>query len=140
MALKLILLSAFVAVAFADTAPYRPPPPPPTYSAPAPSYNAPQPVSPPKYDFSWNVKDDPSGNDYGHQEGRDGYDTQGSYYVQLPDGRLQEVTYTVNGDSGFVAQVNYQGEAQYPTQQGYGSAPSYQAPAPSYQQPRPSYA
>ncbi|KAK8392704.1 hypothetical protein O3P69_014853 [Scylla paramamosain] len=141
MALKLVLLSALLAVALADTAPYRPPPPPPpTYSAPAPSYNAPQPVSPPKYDFSWKVKDDYSGNDYGHQEGRDGYDTQGSYYVQLPDGRLQEVTYTVNGDSGFVAQVNYQGEAQYPTQQGYGSAPSYQPPAPSYQQPRPSYA
>ncbi|XP_063884581.1 cuticle protein 8-like [Scylla paramamosain] len=142
MALKLVLLSALVAAALADRAPYRPPPPPPppTYSAPAPSYSAPQPVSPPKYDFSWNVKDDPSGNDYGHQEGRNGYDTQGSYYVQLPDGRLQEVTYTVNGDSGFVAQVNYQGEAQYPTQQGYGSAPSYQAPAPSYQQPRPSYA
>ncbi|XP_063884610.1 cuticle protein 8-like [Scylla paramamosain] len=148
MALKLVLLSALVAVALADTAPYRPPPPPPpptysapapSYRAPAPSYNAPQPVSPPKYDFSWNVKDDYSGNDYGHQEGRDGYDTQGSYYVQLPDGRLQEVTYTVNGDSGFVAQVNYQGEAQYPTQQGYGSVPSYQAPAPSYQAPVPSY-
>ena len=58
----------------------------------------------------------------------------------LPDGRLQEVTYTVNGDSGFVAQVNYQGEAQYPRQNTYGSAPSYNAPAPSYQQPRPSYA
>ncbi|XP_063884582.1 cuticle protein 21-like isoform X3 [Scylla paramamosain] len=149
MALKLVLLPALVAVALADTTSYRPLPPSPapiysarapSYNAPAPSYNAPEPVSPPKYDFSWNVKDDYSSNDNGHQETRDGYDTQGSYYVQLPDGRLQEVTYTVNGDSGFVAQVNYQGEAQYPTQQGYGSAPSYQAPAPSYRQPRPSYA
>ncbi|KAK8392517.1 hypothetical protein O3P69_014712 [Scylla paramamosain] len=143
MALKLVLLSALVAAALADRAPLQATPSPTTShptALPAPSYSAPQPVSPPKYDFSWNVKDDPSGNDYGHQEGRNGYDTQGSYYVQLPDGRLQEVTYTVNGDSGFVAQVNYQGEAQYPTQQGYGSAPSYQAPAPSYQQPRPSYA
>ncbi|KAK8392471.1 hypothetical protein O3P69_014673 [Scylla paramamosain] len=146
---NLVLLPALVAVALADTTSYRPLPPSPapiysarapSYNAPAPSYNAPEPVSPPKYDFSWNVKDDYSSNDNGHQETRDGYDTQGSYYVQLPDGRLQEVTYTVNGDSGFVAQVNYQGEAQYPTQQGYGSAPSYQAPAPSYRQPRPSYA
>ncbi|XP_063884607.1 cuticle protein 21-like [Scylla paramamosain] len=149
MALKLVLLPALVAVALADTTFYRPLPPSPapiysarapSYNAPAPSYNAPEPVSPPKYDFSWNVKDDYSSNDYGHQETRDGYNTQGSYYVQLPDGRLQEVTYTVNGDSGFVAQVMYHGEAQYPTQQSYGSAPSYQAPAPSYQQPRPSYA
>ncbi|KAK8392667.1 hypothetical protein O3P69_014835 [Scylla paramamosain] len=122
--------------------PYRPLPPllPPIYSARAPSYNAPCAIPTMHLSQCWNVKDDYSSNDNGHQETRDGYDTQGSYYVQLPDGRLQEVTYTVNGDSGFVAQVNYQGEAQYPTQQGYGSAPSYQAPAPSYRQPRPSYA
>merc|ERR1711962_128214 len=65
--------------------------------APAPAYEEPA-----KYDFNYAVKDDYSGNDFGHQEARDGYDTQGSYYVQLPDGRLQKVTYTVNGDSGYV--------------------------------------
>jgi len=63
------------------------------------------------------VKDDPSGNDFGHQESRNGYDTQGSYYVQLPDGRLQQVNYNVNGDSGYVAEVIYEGQAQYPDQQ-----------------------
>ena len=85
--------------------------------------------------------DDYSGNNYNAQEARDGYDTQGSYYVLLPDGRHQTVTYYVNGDSGYVAEVTYQGEAQYPQgQQGYGSGPSYQAPGPSYQQPRQSYA
>lgn len=63
------------------------------------------------------------GNDYGKQEARNGYDTQGSYYVQLPDGRLQKVTYTVNGNSGFIADVEYVGEARYPSTRsftGYG--------------------
>ena len=67
-----------------------------------------------KYDFDWSVKDEYSGNDFGQQESRDGDKTQGSYYVQLPDGRLQKVTYYVDGDSGFVADVSYEGEARYP--------------------------
>ncbi|XP_076059590.1 cuticle protein 19.8-like [Oratosquilla oratoria] len=79
------------------------------YSPPEPSYQIPA-----KYDFNYAVKDEYSGNDFGHQESRDGYDTQGSYYVHLPDGRLQRVTYTVNGDSGFVAEVTYEGEAHFP--------------------------
>ncbi|XP_063589565.1 cuticle protein 18.6-like [Penaeus indicus] len=94
---------------------------------PSYGYAAPTPApAPAKYDFNYAVKDEYSGNDFGHQEARDGYDTQGSYYVQLPDGRLQKVTYTVNGDSGFVAEVSYEGEAQYPAEQ-----PAYK-PAPSY--------
>ncbi|XP_068238939.1 pro-resilin-like [Palaemon carinicauda] len=76
--------------------------------APPPSHE-----DPAKYDFNYAVKDDYSGNDFGHQEARDGYDTQGSYYVLLPDGRLQKVSYNVNGDSGFVAEVTYEGEPQY---------------------------
>ncbi|XP_042857110.1 cuticle protein-like [Penaeus japonicus] len=67
--------------------------------SPPPSYQ-----SPAQYNFDWLVKDDYSGNDYGHQESRDGYNTQGTYYVQLPDGRLQKVTYYVDGDSGYVAE------------------------------------
>ncbi|XP_069956550.1 cuticle protein 7-like [Cherax quadricarinatus] len=94
---------------------------------PAPSYGSPGPVAHPKYDFNYSVKDN-NGNDFGHQETRDGYNTQGNYYVQLPDGRLEKVNYYVNGDSGYVAQVDYQGEAQYPA---YQPAPSYQ-PAPVY--------
>ncbi|XP_063887858.1 pro-resilin-like [Scylla paramamosain] len=67
-----------------------------------------------KYDFNYAVKDEYSGNDFGHQESRDGDHTQGSYYVQLPDGRLQRVTYYVDGDSGYIAEVTYEGEAHYP--------------------------
>lgn len=37
------------------------------------------------------VKDDPSGNDFGHRESRDGTRTEGRYYVLLPDGRKQVV-------------------------------------------------
>ncbi|XP_042884404.1 pro-resilin-like isoform X2 [Penaeus japonicus] len=109
----------------------------PRYTPPAPSYHAPAPApsGPAQYDFNYAVQDN-VGNDFGHQENRNGYDTQGTYYVQLPDGRLQRVTYNVNGDSGFIADVAYQGEAQYPAQQ-----PSYHpAPSPSYQAaPTPAY-
>merc|ERR1719337_851970 len=119
MSLRFAVLAVVVVGALADSAP--------RYAPPAPSYNAP-PSAPAQYDFNYAVKDDYSGNDFGHQEARNGYDTQGTYYVQLPDGRLQTVTYTVNGDSGFVAEVSYQGEAQYPE---YKPAPAYQ-PAPTY--------
>nr|XP_045624463.1 cuticle protein 7-like [Procambarus clarkii] len=147
MAFKVFVLTALVAVALTEKLPsyrpptpaYRPPtpayrPPVPAYNAPRPSYSAPSPSGVPQYNFNWAVKDDYSGNDFGHDETRNGYDTQGSYYVQLPDGRLQRVSYTVNGDSGFLAQVEYQGEAQYPA---YQPAPAYK-PAPVYQ-PAPVY-
>ncbi|XP_069958352.1 cuticle protein 7-like [Cherax quadricarinatus] len=89
---------------------------------PAPSYAS----GPARYSFDYAVNDPPSGNDFGHQESRDGDHTQGSYYVQLPDGRLQQVAYTVSGDSGYLAEVTYQGEARYPTYQ-----PAYR-PAPTF--------
>ena len=57
------------------------------------------------YDFAYTVKDDYSGNDFGHSENSDGNLVQGEYYVQLPDGRRQIVTYTADHESGFVANV-----------------------------------
>ena len=71
------------------------------------------------------MKDDYSGTNFGTEERRDGYATQGSYYVALPDGRLQKVTYSVNGDGGYVADVTYEGEAQYPEVKPYSPAPAY---------------
>ncbi|XP_076061344.1 uncharacterized protein LOC143037114 [Oratosquilla oratoria] len=84
----------------------------------------------PKYEFTHSVKDEESANDFGHQEARDDENTQGSYYVQLPDGRLQKVTYYVDGDSGFVAEVSYEGEARYPEPDS-SEERFYAAPAPS---------
>ncbi|XP_069976304.1 pro-resilin-like [Penaeus vannamei] len=114
MVLKVITLAALVAAALAHPE-----------NIPSYRYGAPTPSSgPAKYDFNYSVNDPPSGNDFGHQEARDGPNTQGSYYVLLPDGRLQKVAYTVNGDSGYVADVTYEGEAQYP------STPRPYTPAP----------
>merc|ERR1711879_336924 len=72
------------------------------------------PDEPPVYTYTYGVADDYSQNNYGQTESRDGYNTQGEYYVNLPDGRLQKVTSTVSGDAGYVADVVYPGEAQHP--------------------------
>ena len=61
------------------------------------------------YQFSYNVKDQYEGLNFGHSENQNGQYTQGEYFVLLPDGRLQKVKYNVNGDSGFIADVSYQG-------------------------------
>ncbi|XP_063589552.1 cuticle protein 19-like [Penaeus indicus] len=94
---------------------------------PANGYAAPRPAfAPAKYDFNYAVKDEYSDNDFGYHEARDGDNTQGSYYVQLIDSRLQKITYIINGDSGFVADISYEGDAQYPAEQpAYKHAPSY---------------
>ncbi|XP_071547076.1 pro-resilin-like [Panulirus ornatus] len=72
------------------------------------------PSAPAQYSFQWDVDDPPSSNFYGHQEERDGVNTQGSYYVQLPDGRLLRVEYTVDG-SGYHPVLTYEGEANFQT-------------------------
>ncbi|XP_076059592.1 uncharacterized protein LOC143036229 [Oratosquilla oratoria] len=104
-------------------------------SNPQYGYTPPEPVydDPPRYDFNYAVKDY-SNNDFGHQENRDGYNTNGGYSVLLPDGRLQRVTYTVNGDEGYIAEVTYEGEAQYPAHQ---PAPYHPTPAPYRPTPAP---
>merc|ERR1719278_674405 len=118
--------------------PYIPKPaysaPPPSYS-PAPSYSH---EAPAEYEFHYDVSDSPSSYggapaaQFGAWEKRSGYSTQGSYTAKLPDGRTQIVTYTVaDDDSGFVAEVRYEGEAVYPPE------PSHSHPhaPPAYSQP-----
>ncbi len=59
------------------------------------------------------MKDDYSYVDFGATENRKGDYTDGYYYVVLPDGRKQIVNYYVDGYSGYVAEVKYEGEAKY---------------------------
>ena len=139
----MFVVAALLAVAAADSTPYSTPAPAyqPTYR-PAyrqPAYKAPAHEQsydePAKYDFNYDV------HGYGDyepqfnaQESRDGYATQGSYSVVLPDGRTQTVTYRVDDAySGTIADVTYTGEAKYDEYK-----PSYK---PSYKPafPRQSY-
>ncbi|XP_057369351.1 pro-resilin-like isoform X2 [Daphnia carinata] len=75
-----------------------------------PSYEQQAPMP---HSFAWAVKDEPSKNDYSHQQESDGKVTTGSYRVVLPDGRTQIVTYKAD-QNGYVADVKYEGEARYP--------------------------
>ncbi|XP_042227186.1 cuticle protein 21-like [Homarus americanus] len=143
---KVLFLLGLVAVVAADKLPtsYGPP-------AQVSRYASSEEESePPKYGYNFNVQDGDTGNDFAHQEDREDDNTKGSYTVQLPDGRLQTVTYYVDGDSGYVAEVSYQGEAQYPeseeSREYAPPRPQYSAPqseesveAPVYSPPRRSY-
>nr|XP_027219311.1 pro-resilin-like [Penaeus vannamei]XP_027219312.1 pro-resilin-like [Penaeus vannamei] len=94
-----VIAVALVVVAARPSDPYRHPPP--TYGD-----------APAEYQFSYDVKDDYSKNDFGHSEDRSGYNTKGQYQVLLPDGRFQTVEYTVTNDSGFLANVEAKGVVQ----------------------------
>ncbi|XP_057369363.1 uncharacterized protein LOC130690365 [Daphnia carinata] len=81
------------------------------------------------YAFSWVVKDEPSINDYAHQQESDGKVTTGSYRVVLPDGRNQMVAYR-SDENGYVVDVKFEGEAKYPHHQLslYNNKQSYPLP------------
>ena len=107
------MFQAFVATLFLAATAFATGPPAP-YAPPA--------DTPAVYTWEYAVKDDYTSNDFGAKESRDGYLTNGKYYVALPDGRLQTVTYTVDGGAGYVPVVEYVGEAQYPAEKSPYSA------------------
>ncbi|XP_040582675.1 cuticle protein 18.6-like [Lepeophtheirus salmonis] len=110
MVSKAIALFFVLASALADTQ-YQPP----TYTYPdtfqQPSSTSPLRTDP--YSYQYAVQDGPSGNDFSAQESSDGQVVSGSYRVLLPDGRVKVVTYEVEGGSGFVADVKYEGTPYY---------------------------
>lgn len=72
---------------------------------------------PANYEFSYAVKDDESGNDFGHQEARQGDVAEGKYYVLLPDGQLQTVEYVADTE-GYKPKVTYE-QVKAPNGGGY---------------------
>nr|XP_027207762.1 cuticle protein 8-like [Penaeus vannamei] len=107
MSLKVILVACVAVVALADKAPVYPQYVAPKYPAPAPYKQPEYPTAPPKYNYNYGVADGYSGANFAASESRDGYKTEGSYTVDLPDGRKQTVKYVDNGD-GLVAEVSYE--------------------------------
>merc|ERR1712203_1105699 len=70
-------------------------------------------ISPFTYNYA--VADDYSGSNFQVSETDDGTAArQGGYSVNLPDGRIQHVSYTANDAEGYVAEVTYEGTASYP--------------------------
>ncbi|XP_042234978.1 larval cuticle protein A3A-like [Homarus americanus] len=129
MAHKVTLMMVVVGVALAvPSDPYKPPHQ--GYKQPGMPHN-----------FAYTVRDEYAGTNFGHSEDSDGNTVQGSYNVDLPDGRKQTVTYQADHSNGYVADVQYYGEPQYAHQSGPAitfKPQSYGSPQPSYQ-PQPSY-
>merc|ERR1711862_852151 len=137
MALLKVTLSALLAVAAASPLPDHPPPAP--YHAPHPAPGYAEPVAPPVYNYQYGVNDPHYGPVFSQTEARDNYDTTGEYRVNLPDGRVQIVSYSA-GPDGYVADVKYEGEAAYPEEPAYKPAPkpAYKpAPHPAPYKPAP---
>ena len=91
------------------------------------------------FDFSYEVKDEYTGNDFGHESNSDGNTVTGEYRVLLPDGRTQIVRYTADHHNGYQAEVTYEGEAQTYEAPKPKYQPAYKAPEPKYEKPKPSY-
>merc|ERR1711936_258011 len=70
-------------------------------------------VNPAKpYSYAYEVVDPAGGNAYGHRETSNGARLfEGEYRVVLPDSRTQIVKYSVTAETGYVAEVSYEGTA-----------------------------
>merc|ERR1712236_29806 len=77
-------------------------------------YAQPDLAEPSPYSYNYAVADDYSGAAFNQAESNDGTGVvEGSYSVNLPDGRIQHVNYHANDYDGYVADVTYDGAASY---------------------------
>ena len=82
-------------------------------------------AEPRPYHYQYAVDDPQYGPMFNKAEESDGAgNVQGSYAVNLPDGRTQIVKYVADHYNGFNAEVSYAGYAQHPqVARGYGYGP-----------------
>merc|ERR1719193_1556537 len=150
--MKFVFVLALVGVSLADQSPYAPPAP--YHPAPAPYHPAPAPYHPaPHHPAPYHEEKQPpkpfayeygGADEYGRHfaktETQDEYGTvSGEYRVELPDGRVQIVSYTADHEHGYIADVRYEGEAHpyVPEKKPHHPAPYHPAPAPYLPAPAP---
>merc|ERR1719326_1288586 len=106
----LVLAGCVVAVSAAP----RPDGPPVYGPKPVAPYKEPEVFPPQPYEYKYGVADDYSKSAFDKVETQDEYGkVVGSYKVNLPDGRVQVVSYVAD-ENGVVYDVQYQGEPSYP--------------------------
>jgi len=71
------------------------------------------------YQYQVKVEDPETANKYEIEEEGNPDIVRGSYKIALPDGRTQIVTYEVDSEAGYKAEVTYEGVAHYPDSPGY---------------------
>ncbi|XP_064099719.1 cuticle protein 19-like isoform X2 [Macrobrachium nipponense] len=71
--------------------------------------------APMPYDFRYGIRDEYTGNDFGHEETSNGDAVTGRYYVLLPDGRRQVVSYVADHHRGYIATITYENVAVHPS-------------------------
>ncbi|XP_037959027.1 cuticle protein-like [Teleopsis dalmanni] len=96
------------------------------------------PPAPAKYEYSYSVNDESTGDIKSHKETRDGYLVRGVYSLIDPDGFKRTVTYTADDVHGFNAVVNREpSNVRIPTPPLLKfQAPAPFSPAPFSPQPR----
>merc|ERR1739840_19266 len=103
-------MQAFITLALVAAASAAPQYAPVVHAVAAPDLAEPSP-----YTYTYAVADDYSKANFQQSESNDGTGVvTGSYSVNLPDGRIQTVTYNANDITGNIAEVTYSGEPVYP--------------------------
>merc|ERR1712025_480162 len=93
---------------------------------PVAGYAAPDLAEVSPYSYNYAVADDYSGAAFNQAETSDGTGVvEGSYSVNLPDGRIQHVNYHANDYDGLISEVTYEGTAAYPEAIAHGSVVSH---------------